>query len=66
MTNEEWLNGLDTDGKAEFLRKITHNCYYCGYSYAMYGHCDKVECSFKECVDIKEDWEQWLKDEHKE
>ena len=51
MTNEEWLNGLDTEQKAEWLAGIDNY--------------DDLECFVPVSIGKKE-WLAWLKSEHKE
>ena len=57
MTNEEWLNWLDTDGKAEFLANVQQN-----------GSVKIVPGRIHERARyvINKIWELWLKSEHKE
>ena len=57
MTNEEWLNGLDIDGKAEFLANVQQN-----------GSVKIVPGRIHERARyvINKIWELWLKSEHKE
>ena len=52
-TNEEWLNGLDTEGKAQFLSVEAARA----ISEYETGKVARTGVSF---------WEWWLKSEHKE
>lgn len=68
QTNEEWLDGKSTKEKAEWLFKLTYNCYWCGREYtarslSLYN---EKECPFKKCMKDKKDFEKWLKEKHNE
>ena len=52
MTNEEWLNSLNTKEKAKWLSR---------HSQFMYG-CGQMETTPK--IMYEEDWEYWLKETH--
>lgn len=57
MTNNEWLNGLDTEKKADFLTNIQQN----GSSHIV---SERIHCEAGFIVN--KIWELWLKAEHKE
>ena len=57
MTNNEWLNGLDTEKKADFLTNIQQN----GSS-----HIVSERIHYEAGFIVNKIWELWLKSEHKE
>lgn len=60
-TNEQWLDSLDNDRKAEFLYEVANNC--CDVCTMSIAHTDTcyLYCKFRS----KEGWKEWLKEEHK-
>ena len=68
MTNNEWLNGLDVEEKAELLGNVAELCFLCGIQST---DKDKVKM---ECLTVKKGYGclccikciDWLKSEHKE
>ena len=57
MTNNEWLNGLDTEKKADFLTNIQQNGS---------PHIVPERIHYEAGFIVNKVWELWLKSEHKE
>lgn len=62
QTNDEWLNSLPTEEKAEFYAKLTLGCYKCGAK----GSHNIKNCGLDYCLCSKRDFVMWLKQPHRE
>ena len=63
MTNDEWLNGMNTKEKAKWLCDVSDHCYYCGAKQIP----DREHCPFgnDKCMNNPHEFEAWLREEHK-
>ena len=66
MTNEEWLNGLDTEQKAGFLKEVQFCCNTCFQNQFEWYKTHKEICPLNMACATKDGFIKWLKSEHKE
>lgn len=66
MTNEEWLNGLDTTEKAKWLQGTTFSCNVCTTEQFEWYKKHEEHCPLH-CACCKENgFELWLQEKHNE
>lgn len=66
MTKEEWLNGLDTEKKAEFLHDVQFSCNTCTLTSFRFYKSNIMKCPLQVACAKENGIIEWLKAEHKE